>query len=77
MKGVSPVSEVSPLTVQSPATSSTILMDPAVYWTVYFTMRPLTSLQGVRPFHSTEMTVELSAVALTLLGATAAPVQRE
>ena len=39
-------------------------------------MRPLTSLQGVRPSHSTEMTVELSTVTDTLLGATAAPTQR-
>ena len=79
MEGVSPVSSVSAPELQFPVTSlfSTIPPDWALYCTLYFTMRPLTSLHGERPLHWTEMTVELRAAADTLPGAAALPVFRE
>ena len=45
--------------------------------TLYPTMRPLTSPHGVRPLHFTVITVELLAVALTLLGATPGSVEND
>ena len=78
MEGVNPVSEVSAfITFHSPATSllCTTPLATSVYCTLYNTMRPLTCLQGFRPSHWTEMTVELTTVAVTLRGATVAPVE--
>ena len=76
MEGVSPLSSVSAPELQFPVTSllpATTPLDWAPYCILYLTMTPLTSLHGEMPLHWTEMTVELSDLAVTLPGTAAFP----